>query len=104
MVSSIEIRVREVLGELGETYYHQHRVGRFLVDFYLPERNLVIEADGDYWHSLEKNKKNDLKKNRYMQEAQINLARLKESDIRSHCHDLVRTTLTHYPKLKEDKK
>lgn len=100
MVSSIEIAVKEVLEGLGETYHHQHRIGRFLVDFYLPGRNLVIEADGDYWHSLEKNKKNDIKKDQYMKEAQINLARLKESEIRSSCSDLVRATLAQFPLVK----
>lgn len=69
------------------------------MDFYLPDRNLVIEADGDYWHSLEKNKKNDLKKDQYMEEKQINLARLKEADIRLSCKALVRSTLAQFPIL-----
>lgn len=97
MVSSIEIAVKEVLESLGESYHHQYRIGKFLVDFYLPDRNLVIEADGDYWHSLEKNKKNDIKKDQYMQEAKINLVRLKESDIRSSCNMLVRSALECFP-------
>ncbi len=97
MVSSIEIAVKKVLDSLGENYQHQHRIGKFLVDFYLPDRNLVIEVDGDYWHSLEKNKKKDAKKDQYMKEFQINLVRLKESDIRRSCDALVRAALEQFP-------
>jgi very-short-patch-repair endonuclease len=97
MVSSIEIAVKKVLDSLGENYHHQHRIGKFLVDFYLPDRNLVIEADGDYWHSLERNRKNDIKKDQYMKESQINLVRLKESDIRRSCDALVRAALEQFP-------
>jgi very-short-patch-repair endonuclease len=97
MVSSIEIAVKKVLDSLGENYHHQHRIGKFLVDFYLPDRNLVIEADGDYWHSLERNRKNDIKKDQYMKESQINLVRLKESDIRHSCDSLVRAALEQFP-------
>lgn len=100
MVSSIEIMVKDVLEQLGENYHHQYGIGKFLVDFYLPERNLVIEADGEYWHSLERGKARDARKNQYMQEKHINIARLKESDIRTSCSELVRMTLSQYPIVK----
>jgi very-short-patch-repair endonuclease len=97
MVSSIELMVKDVLEKYEEVYHHQYRIDRFLVDFYLPHRNLVIECDGDYWHSLEKNAKNDLKKNAYMEKAGIALARLKESEIRADCEALILLTLKQYP-------
>jgi endogenous inhibitor of DNA gyrase (YacG/DUF329 family) len=100
MVSSIELTVKDVLDECNEVYYHQYRIDRFLVDFYLPQRNLVIECDGSYWHSLEKNAKNDLKKNAYMAKAGIALARLKESDIRADCKGLICLTLKQHPLIK----
>jgi very-short-patch-repair endonuclease len=100
MVSSIELMVKDVLDQLGESYHHQYGIGKFLVDFYLPERNLVIEADGEYWHSLERGKERDRRKNQYLKESQINLIRLKESDIRSSCYELVRMALFQFPKVK----
>lgn len=97
MVSSIELAVKDELEKLNEVYHHQYRIDRFLVDFYLPQRNLVIECDGAYWHSLEKNQKNDVKKNAYMAKAHINLARLPEADIKRDCHTLIAQTLSQYP-------
>ena len=37
-------------------------LGRFFFDAYIPELNLLIESDGSYWHSSEKAKINDIKK------------------------------------------
>lgn len=33
--------------QLGVKFRRQHSVGRYVVDFYCPERKLVIELDGD---------------------------------------------------------
>lgn len=54
---------------------------KFLVDAYVPELNLIIECDGDYWHSLDKVKKRDKSKNAYLTKCGFNLIRLKESVI-----------------------
>jgi len=36
-------------GKLGK-YFRQYKIGRYYVDFYLPDENLIIESDGGYWH------------------------------------------------------
>ncbi len=64
-----------------------------IYDFYLKEFNLLIEADGDYWHSnpnkfikLNKvqliNKINDKFKNELAKEKGFNLIRFWETDIK----------------------
>lgn len=40
----------ELLDTAGISYEWQHRIGRYVVDFYLPDVNAVIEVDGVYWH------------------------------------------------------
>lgn len=54
--SSIEIEVKEQLDVIGIKYVQQKRVndgGRnYFVDFYIPSLRLVVECNGDYWHSL----------------------------------------------------
>lgn len=53
--SSIESRLEEFL--IGEHihYYRQYLISdishAYFCDFYLPEFNIVIECDGDYWHN-----------------------------------------------------
>lgn len=44
---------KEFLEKLGVNYVYQYKaesIGRFF-DFYIPSANLIIEIDGDYWHS-----------------------------------------------------
>ena len=50
------------------------------LDIYLPQLNLGIEFDGDYWHSKEGAKEKDEKKNQLCEEKGIKLLRIKESD------------------------
>ena len=45
-----EREVESHLQEAGLSYEKQVRVGMMLVDFYLPQQNLVIEVDGCWWH------------------------------------------------------
>ena len=49
-MTSTEKEIRDLLIGKNEVYKLQHKIGKYWVDFYLPERNLVIEADGAYWH------------------------------------------------------
>jgi very-short-patch-repair endonuclease len=58
--TNIEKKVEDWLKEDRCVQYEkQKKIGRFYVDFYLPETNEVIEADGGYWH---KDIKKDLKR------------------------------------------
>lgn len=43
------------LVEAGEEFHHQYHVPGFShpYDFYLPQRNLLIELDGCYWHGCQ---------------------------------------------------
>ncbi len=80
--TSIEKKLYEELEKRGFYFEKQFLVGnRFIVDAYIPSLNLVIEADGDYWHGLEKNKVTDMRKNSFLREKNINLLRLTETEI-----------------------
>ena len=40
-----------ILDDIGVKYYKQHPMfNKFIVDAFLPEHNIVIQWDGDYWH------------------------------------------------------
>lgn len=90
---------KEFLDKLGVKYVYQFEakdIGRFF-DFYLPDSNLIIEIDGDYWHgNPEKYKKEDLKahqlraqrideyKTKWALTHSIPILRLWENDIRNN--------------------
>lgn len=97
--TNIELKISKLLMENGvkfetqyEIYYIENKFKSY--DFYLPKYNLLIEADGDYWHgnpikfnkeSLNevqlKNIENDKLKNKIASENGYNLVRFWECDI-----------------------
>ncbi len=82
--TSIELAVRAVLDMLGEDYIFQHQIGRYVVDFYLPHRNIVLEADGAYWHSLPKVAARDEMRDVRMRELGYKIVRLTENEIKTN--------------------
>lgn len=82
--SSIEKIVYNELTSRGILFTEQYSVNdKFLVDVFVPSLNLVIECDGDYWHSLDKVIKRDKSKNAYLTKCGFNLLRLPEHLIHS---------------------
>jgi very-short-patch-repair endonuclease len=49
--TKIEIKMREFLKQEKIEFIQNYKIKNFLMDFYLPKYNLVIECDGDYWHA-----------------------------------------------------
>ncbi len=54
-----EAIVEAILQRHRESYVWEKRLGRHWVDFYLPDRKLVIECDEPYWHDKEKDAARD---------------------------------------------
>jgi very-short-patch-repair endonuclease len=82
--TTIEIAVYDKLRELGIVFIEQHPINnKFIVDAYIPDKNIVIECDGDYWHSLEKVIKRDKAKNAYLTKCGYKMLRIPEHEIRS---------------------
>ena len=80
--TSIELKVKNYLDEKGISYIHPFNLGdKFQCDFYISVLNLIVECDGTYWHSLEKMKKSDKRKNAYAKKCGFNIIRLTEEQI-----------------------
>jgi len=94
--TSIEIKIKEILTNNNIVFKKNFTVsfsgGNRFYDFYLKDYNLLIEADGDYWHSnpllfkilneaQQKNKLNDEFKNELAKKNGYNLVRFWEIDI-----------------------
>lgn len=48
--SEFEKRVVDYVSELGYEVIRQHKVGRYRIDAFLPELNVALECNGDYFH------------------------------------------------------
>ena len=80
----IELIVGNILRDAGVDYVSQFRVGRYVCDYFVPSRNLIIECDGSYWHSIPKVKERDNRKNEYLESRNYRILRLGESEIKNN--------------------
>lgn len=87
--TTIEVAVAAVLDALGVEYRTQERIGRYCADIYIPSRRLVIECDGDYWHTLPGVQERDQKRDDWFRSQGYQVVRLWESDIRNDANSCV---------------
>lgn len=93
-VTKIEKIINDFLVKNDVLFETNKKIGRFYVDFYLAEYNLVIECDGDYWHANPmfykkedltetqiKNIDRDKRKEKMLYDKSINILRFWEHDI-----------------------
>lgn len=64
--TSIEITTATILGKLGIAFEREFPVGPFLFDFFLPDLDVFIECQGEYWHSLPRAASRDAAKFSYV--------------------------------------
>lgn len=113
--SNLETRfAKNFLDKLGyeyETQYKAESIGRYY-DFYIKPANLLIEIDGDYYHSYgllyedmspmqKKNKRVDKDKNKWAQTHKIPLIRIWEHDINKTPKEVMDMLKTEIPKYIE---
>src|SRR5690625_1989088 len=91
--TSIEIAMAEELSKRGIKYVEQYRIGnRYVSDFYLSDHNIIIECDGDYWHTLPEVITRDKRKNADIKARGYSLYRFWESEINESveaCVDII---------------
>jgi very-short-patch-repair endonuclease/transposase len=49
-ISSIERKFIKILNNLNIEYIHQYKLEKKYYDFYISNKELIIEINGDYWH------------------------------------------------------
>lgn len=60
-----------------------------LVDFYLPDENVVVEVDGDYWHNYPNGTEKDREKTKCLIEKGFRVVRFWERDIRKDVRNCI---------------
>jgi very-short-patch-repair endonuclease len=51
IISSLNISFKEALHDAGLCPLPEYPVGPYVVDFCFPDKKLIIEVDGDFWHA-----------------------------------------------------
>jgi very-short-patch-repair endonuclease len=82
--TSIERTVREWLAEAHIQAKPQYMFGRYTVDFFVPDFQLAIECDGNYWHTtMEKSLTKRMARNALLVEFGVRQVRLTQAQIQS---------------------
>lgn len=84
--SSIEVVIREWLQDNNiafeqEYYINLENLTYTKVDFYIPEVNICLYVDGDYWHSLLEVQERDIRINKALEKMGYNVVRMTETEI-----------------------
>ena len=64
----------------GYPFYRQKIIGKYIVDFYCPKTNLVIELDGGQ-HYFETGKTTDITRDNVLAEMGIKVLRISDKDV-----------------------
>lgn len=80
-VSSIERTMAYLLEQAGFVFKHGVPIGPYEFDFIIGD--LVVECDGDYWHSLPGVKERDAEKDEFLSKQGYRILRLTETEIQS---------------------
>lgn len=69
----------------------QYQIGPYSADFFLPLMELVVEADGDRFHSTDQQRAHDLKRDTYMQSLGLTVVRIRASEFKRNqlSYDLI---------------
>jgi very-short-patch-repair endonuclease len=67
--SRIEKTTSNILSSIGVAHKQQVPFGPYVYDFLIPEKNLFIEVQGEYWHSSVRAMARDESKRKYLSDA-----------------------------------
>lgn len=66
--SGIERVTQHILTSLGVPWIRHHIIGHYEFDLFVPDHNLLVECQGEYWHSLDMSKRINSAKYTYIDE------------------------------------
>ena len=92
--TSIEIVVQRALNQLGIKHEVHKVIGHLTVDIYIPEPNLVVECDGNYWHSLPGQKHKDIKRDYWLRSQEYRVVRIWEKEINQSALTTIKSVLS----------
>ncbi len=89
-ISKLEKEFGALMAANGIKASPQYRLGKYCCDFSIPDRRLLIEVHGDFWHSLPKAKERDQQKSEYVKKKGWNQIVFWEREIRTHPERCIR--------------
>jgi len=78
----------------GCQFYRQKTIGNYIVDFYCPEANLIIEVDGGQHYSLEGEQKDGVRDS-YMGQLGLKVLRFSDREVLENLDGVVEAIWQH---------
>lgn len=72
----------------GVQFYRQKPIGNFIVDFYCPKANLVIELDGGQ-HYCEEMEVKDVQRDEYMESIGLKVLRFSDREVFENIREVI---------------
>jgi len=95
--TSIELKIEAELQRRNINYQKQVPLCKIaIVDFYLPEYRIVIQADGDYWHNLPGRKEKDERQDKVLIFNGFNVYRFWEHEINESVKNCINNLILKY--------
>jgi len=91
--SRLESAIAAVFDTLKIVYERQYKIGSLRVDFYIPDRNLIVECDGRYWHTIPSRAEADQQRDARLHSLGYQVLRLSEDSILSDPMKAVATAI-----------
>jgi len=81
--TKLEVEGREILKEIGIKFTEQVPMfNKFIVDVLIEDKKLIIQWDGEYWHSKKQNKDRDKSQDNYLKKCGYKVLRYTDVDIK----------------------
>ena len=93
----------DFLKRLPMKTHRQYNIGNYIVDFYIPQKQLVIEIDG-IQHLTKEHKENDQTRDKFLEGQGLKVLRFSNESIRKNFADVCRIISNHIEIRIEDLK
>jgi crossover junction endodeoxyribonuclease RuvC len=72
--------------QFGHKFRRQHSIGKYVVDFYCPEKKLVVEIDG--WQHKDQ-EKYDEERTKYLESLELKVLRFWNNDVNDNLNGVI---------------
>ncbi len=99
-LNKLEIKGSELLNELGINHENQVKLfDKFIVDVLIKDKKIIIQWDGEYWHSKPKRKQLDISQDNYLNKCGYKVIRVTDKEINSNIELVKNKIISNYQSI-----
>lgn len=88
-LNNLELAGRKILKDIGVDFQEQVLMfNRFLVDVLIPNKNFIIQWDGEYWHTKPKRTTLDKSQDAYLKKCGYKVLRIADTQIKNNLKEV----------------